>query len=187
MARASTKLTDKEEAFILEYLSNGFNGVQAALKTYDTDAYATAAAIASENLKKPKIRTRIQKHFDILAMTAEEALARLTSIARGDFGNLIRFQEDDDGHLNAWVSLEQARELGMMHLIKEVKQTSTTKGEDGELLERTVWVKLHDAHSAIVEILKIHGKFKEKIEHSGEINTNAKVTVYIPDNGRGDR
>ena len=48
------KLSKKEKGFIKDYLDTG-NGTQSALKNYDTTDYMTAASIASENLKKPKI------------------------------------------------------------------------------------------------------------------------------------
>ena len=50
----SNKLTHKEKGFV-EDVAKGLPGVKAALNNYDTDDYSTAGAIASENLKKPKI------------------------------------------------------------------------------------------------------------------------------------
>lgn len=50
------ELTHKQSKFVAEYAKNGGNGVQAALKAYDTDDYNTANAIAHENLNKPTIR-----------------------------------------------------------------------------------------------------------------------------------
>lgn len=49
------KLTLKQRNFLQEYFKTG-NGVQSAMKIYDTEDYQTAAAIASENLKKLKPR-----------------------------------------------------------------------------------------------------------------------------------
>ncbi len=48
------RLTKKETAFVKEFAATG-NGVQSALKAYDTDNYSVAGSIASENLQKPKI------------------------------------------------------------------------------------------------------------------------------------
>ncbi len=41
------KLKQKQKAFISEYVANGGNGVQAALRVYDTEDYNTANQIAS--------------------------------------------------------------------------------------------------------------------------------------------
>lgn len=55
------RLTLKQEEFTKEYVSNHGNGTQAALKTYDTVDAATAAAIATENLKKTHMRVAIDE------------------------------------------------------------------------------------------------------------------------------
>lgn len=55
-------MTDKQQAFIAEYLINGFNATQAAITAgYSEDS---ARAIGCENLTKPDIREAIQKHVD---------------------------------------------------------------------------------------------------------------------------
>lgn len=56
----SKKLTKKERKFVNEYAESG-NGVQSALKAYDTTDYATAGVIAVENLEKPKIIDELKK------------------------------------------------------------------------------------------------------------------------------
>lgn len=52
-AISEPKLTKKERAFLKEFIATG-NGTLSALKVYDTDDYATAGVIASENLKRLK-------------------------------------------------------------------------------------------------------------------------------------
>lgn len=54
----SKKLTKKQKGFVKDYVETG-NGTQAALKNYDTEDENTAAAIASENLTKPKIEQAV--------------------------------------------------------------------------------------------------------------------------------
>lgn len=55
------RLTKKQRMFLQEYIKTG-NGTKAALMAYDTDDYAVAAAIASENLKllKQPIKTYLE-------------------------------------------------------------------------------------------------------------------------------
>ena len=70
------RLTIKEQKFVKNYIKNDGNGVKTALEVYDTEDYNTAGAIASENLKKPKIQKAIQdalpdellaqKHLELL-------------------------------------------------------------------------------------------------------------------------
>jgi phage terminase small subunit len=57
---ANIKLTMKQDAFIKEYILNGGNATQAALKAgYKKD---TAGEMGCENLKKPYIQDAIEKH-----------------------------------------------------------------------------------------------------------------------------
>src|SRR5665213_2751507 len=53
------KLTKKQRNFVNEYAEKP-NGVQAALASYDTSDYGTAAVIATENLKKPNIIAELE-------------------------------------------------------------------------------------------------------------------------------
>jgi hypothetical protein len=52
--KAVKRLSHKEKGFISD-IAKGETGVQAVLNNYDTEDYHTAGAIASENLKKPRI------------------------------------------------------------------------------------------------------------------------------------
>jgi len=54
------KLTKKQDAFVKEYLLNGFNGTQAAIKAGYSEN--TACAIANENLTKPNIKKAVEAH-----------------------------------------------------------------------------------------------------------------------------
>lgn len=54
-----SKLTKKERGFVKDYALTE-NGTQSALKHYDTNKESVAAAIASENLNKPKIVEAIE-------------------------------------------------------------------------------------------------------------------------------
>jgi len=66
--------TLKQRRFVTEYLKTG-NGTQSALKAYDTEDPNTAHAIASENLRKPTIRTLIEEF-------ADEALTRIKELSK---------------------------------------------------------------------------------------------------------
>lgn len=55
----ATKLTKKQRGFIKDYLKTG-NGTQTVIKHYKVNSENVAGAIASENLRKPKIRKAIE-------------------------------------------------------------------------------------------------------------------------------
>lgn len=71
----SSRLSTKERGFIKDKI-RGETGVQAALNNYDTEDYDTAASIASENLRKPKIVNALEKALpdDLLAKVHVEGL-----------------------------------------------------------------------------------------------------------------
>ncbi|MDQ3816098.1 MAG: terminase small subunit [Acidobacteriota bacterium] len=73
-------LSVKQKTFIKEYIANEGNGTLAALKSYDTDDYATANAIAVENLQKPSIKEAIEQALVKLELTPEWILNKHKTI-----------------------------------------------------------------------------------------------------------
>lgn len=79
------RISKKQRGFAKDFVESG-NGTQAALKNYDTKDYMTAAAIASENLRKPQVRELIEgyaeratKNIQTLAENAENETVRLNA------------------------------------------------------------------------------------------------------------
>jgi len=60
------KLTKKEKGFADDYLDTG-NGTQSALNNYDTVDDNVAASIASQNLRKLKVRQYIEDKAEVVA------------------------------------------------------------------------------------------------------------------------
>jgi phage terminase small subunit len=94
------KLTKKEKGFVHDYLKTG-NGTKAALKNYNTTDENTAAAIASENLRKPKIENYIasllpddllaEKHLALLNKEDENGNIDVMAVKAGlDMGYKIK-------------------------------------------------------------------------------------------------
>lgn len=69
------RLTTKQKAFAEEYIRNGGNGTQAAMKVYDTEDNATARSIASENLTKPNIMDELLRTAERLGVTREKVVS----------------------------------------------------------------------------------------------------------------
>lgn len=147
-------LTDKQRAFIDEYMID-MNATRAAIRA----GYAenSARSIGYENLTKPDIRQAIDERLKSRAMGADEAVARLATWARGDVSPFIRATTDDDGQPCIVVDLTTDEARANLHLIKKIKQ-----GMNG--LE----IELHDAKDAVLNLLKLAGKFVERVEHSGK-------------------
>lgn len=174
-----SKLTSKQRAFLDDYLSNGFNATKAALEAgYSKDtAYSQGARL----LKNVEIKSAIDTFFEENSMGAKEVAWRLTSIARGDLGDVYN---EKTGQID-W---KKARESGLTYLIKKVDTrtirttTINAKGEEVEVEVIEDRYELHDPLKALSLIGKQHGLFidKQEIKHSGEIDIKA-YKGFTPD------
>lgn len=129
------KLTDKQQAFINEYLQC-WNAAQAARKAGYSEM--TARSIGSENLTKPDIVEEIQRRITEMTMSADEALIRLSDHARADMSDFITIR-----HGLPFVDLEKASQRGKLHLLKKFRNT-----------DKGVEIELQDVQSALVQVLK---------------------------------
>ena len=68
------KLTPKQEAFVAEYVRNGGNAKQAAIKAYPNQSEDVAAHQGWENLQKPQLAQAIRDEFTRQGVTLEKAL-----------------------------------------------------------------------------------------------------------------
>lgn len=169
------KFTDKQQAFIDAYVTNGKNGTQAAI----TAGYSETSArvIAHENLTKPDIRAEINRLLREHTMPPDEVLSRLSDHASGDLGDVT----GDDGTFD-W---KTARENGKTSLIKKVKRKTRREHRKDGLVVETVdeEIEFHNPQIALQLLGKYHGLFTEKTAlevsgpNGGPIETAAKVDV----------
>jgi phage terminase small subunit len=66
-------ITPKQAKFV-SHIAEGKSGTEAALLAYNTESLGTAQVISSENLKKPMVRSAIDKAIGTLDLTAIKAL-----------------------------------------------------------------------------------------------------------------
>jgi phage terminase small subunit len=142
------RLTPRQELFCLKYFELS-NATQAAIIAGYSPR--TAAVIASENLRKPKIASRIQELqqsvIDESVMSILERKRKLTEIARG---NLLDYQEvgADGGYLSI------GKESPNTGAIAEI--TSRTEyDEKGSGAAVITKVRLHNPIQAIAEMNKM--------------------------------
>lgn len=159
-------LNKTDLATLAEYLQT-WNGTRAWMKTHPKSSYNSARASAAEWLAKPNIKAAIQDKLDELQMTSDEAIKRVSDMARGDIGDLI----DDNGLLD----LRVARQKGMTKLIKKIKQKTVTRigktDSDDDIEITEIEFEMYDAKSALDTILKAGGKLKD-----GEMTINVRLT-----------
>lgn len=75
------KLTGKQKTFVAEYISNGKNATQAALKAYPDVTYNTARYTGSTNLAKPNINEAISAALAKSEATPEYSVLGIKRVA----------------------------------------------------------------------------------------------------------
>ena len=156
----------KWRAFVDEYFRLNMNGTRAYKAVYGVEDDNVAGASAARLLGKVKVKAEIERRLKEKAMAADEVITRLADMARGDLGDFMDIES-----MSFDISLQKAKELGLTHLIKKVKQrTVTTVDSSGEETETNVQeIELHSSLEALNTIARAHGLFKDQIEHSGDI------------------
>lgn len=78
-------INKKQQDFIMEYISNGFNAVQAYQAAYPTSTYATARTNAYKLLANKEIKAEIERQVKMILeakhITAERVLLEIADIA----------------------------------------------------------------------------------------------------------
>jgi hypothetical protein len=152
-------------AFVAAYFENNMNGTRAYLSLHPKSSYDAAKSSASDTLTKPNVKAEIKRILTERAMSAEEAIARVGAIAKAELFPFIRI--DDDGFVYFNFSDPQAREH--LYLVKKMKTKRERRvagaGKSAEAWEgEWVEVELHDAHAALRDILKMHGKLTDRVD-----------------------
>jgi len=137
-------LTTKQAAFVEEYFID-FNATQAAKRAGYGGSNPTLAAIGSENLTKPKIIQRVSARLAESAMLADEVLARLAEIARGEHGKYVTV----DGS----VDFAQLVADDKAYLVKSIRDTAQGKS-----------IEFCDMQKALVDIGRHHQLFTDSVD-----------------------
>jgi phage terminase small subunit len=176
-------LTTKQRLFVESYLSNGFNATEAARMAGYKGSENTLSSVGYENLRKPEIAALVSERMNEAAMSANEVLARLSAIARGNLEDVV----DEDGRFD----FDKARRAKKTGLLKKLKRKATKKqvdartegkDEEAETIETSVVYEevefeMYSAHEALKDLGKYHKLFAERYEHSGPGGTAIPITV----------
>ena len=128
-----TKLTAKQDAFVKEYILNGGNATQAALKAgYSEDS---ARFVGSENLTKPNIKKAIEKHRqkqeEVFLMSKTDKLKVLEKII-----SATASEDGEKGVLNASAAIAAIKEHNLMQGHNAPTETNTNIKVEQSLKER---------------------------------------------------
>ena len=102
-------LTAKQEAWAAEYIRNGGNAKQAAIKAYPNVTEDSAGVIGWENLNKLKLAQEIKKEFARQGVTLEKALK---PVAKGLEAKDRDGKDDIDKQLRAHDRFMKAINMG---------------------------------------------------------------------------
>ena len=171
-------LSKKHALFVAEYLKC-FNGTQAYMLVYPKSGYDSARATSCGLLAKPNIRAEIEKYKNASLMQADEAFKLTSDIARGDVSEFIT-------SLGA-LDIDALRKSGKGRLIKKIKQRTVTKigkkDDDEDVEVHDTEIEFYDAQAAQRDILKVHGKFTDKVD----VTSGGERIEPKDDNARFDR
>ena len=161
-------MTKKQKRFVEEYLID-LNATQAAIRSgYSPD---TAGSIGAENLKKPEIKSRIDKAMAersrrtginqdrVLQELARIGFAKITDVVDPETAEIRTDASDDD-----------------LACIQSIKIKPNEFGTERE-------VKLYDKKAALVDLGKHLGLFKDKVELSGDMDLNITIDYGEDDTG----
>ena len=163
-------MTKKQKLFIEEYLID-LNATQAAIRAgYSPD---TAYSIGSENLKKPEIRARIEKAMaERSKRTGINQDRVLQELAKIGFANITDIVDPNTAEV-----LPDAKEEDLA-CIQSIKVRPNEWGTERE-------VKMYDKKSALVDIGRHLGMFKDNLVVSGLEKEKSKLDNLI-NQMRGD-
>jgi phage terminase small subunit len=158
------ELTPKQNAFVAAYVQHG-NATRAAVDAgYSQN---TASAHASRLLTNGGVKAKIAELLTAYAMPAEEVIARLSDQARVDIGDLM----DDNG----FIDIAKAKRLKATRFIRKLTQTQTA---DGEILNTTITVEIHDAQKALITLAKHYGLLIDRVQVStGDVEEQITAAV----------
>lgn len=161
-------MTKKQKRFVEEYLID-LNATQAAIRAgYSPE---TAGSIGAENLKKPEIKSRIDKAMAersrrtginqdrVLQELARIGFAKITDVVDPETAEIRTDASDDD-----------------LACIQSIKIKPNEFGTERE-------VKLYDKKSALVDLGKHLGLFKDKVELTGDMDLNITIDYGEDDAG----
>lgn len=158
-------LRGKQQRFVDEYLIDR-NATQAAIRAGYSEK--TAQQMGSENLLKPVIQSAIAKGEAELAertkITQDKVMKELEKIG---FSNMLDYVTITDGGdpVTDFSALTRDQAAAISEIV--VEEYTEGRGEDARNVKRTKF-KLSDKRSALVDMGKHLGMFKDHLVHSND-------------------
>jgi len=177
---ADETLTDKQSAFVAEYLHNGFNATRAAIAA----GYAkeTAYSEGGRQLRNVDVVAAIKVGLDKNGITPDRIDCEFAQMAMGtDPAELNKL-------LEGGATLADLREMGFdTRQIKKIKSRREVKGQGANATAYDVTeVEMYDRLAALEKMGKVRAMFTERRETIGD-SPAAVVHVNVGDIGDVNR
>lgn len=195
------KLSRADEVFVSEYLLC-FNATAAYKKAHPNAKDTTAASNGWKLLRKTEIKEAIQSRLDEVHMGADEALKIQAEFARADVG--VFFKVTDEWMFNPLPEYEILDEREVLdetveppkvrisyrvrHVVLDMDKIIDPRYSHlihkfSNSRKNGLSIETYDRQAAIRDILKIHGKFTDKVD----VTSNGETIAPKEDNARFDR
>jgi phage terminase small subunit len=160
--RRNRRLSEKEKAFIAEYLVD-LNGSQAAIRAgYSRKSVAKMAYLI---LKRPRVIDAIAetqaKRLAAIDMRAENVLSELSAVARGNVLDYMRLGRDGEPIVD-FSGLERERAAALSEVC--VEDFADGRGQNKRDVRR-VKFRMHDKVAALDKLAKHFGLLRERVSH----------------------
>ena len=173
-AKPKDRLTQKQEAFCLNYVKLG-NATESAIKAGYSPK--TSNEIAAQNLAKLSIQARLaelrKKTEDSTIMDVKERKQRLTEIARARLTDFMEMGAD-----GSWVNV--GPESQYPGAVQEL-HSRTEYDDDSDKSTVYTSVKLHDPMKAIDLLNKMDGIYKPEGAQVNIDNRRVEINVISPE------
>lgn len=150
-----SSLSAMQRTFLVEYLLTG-NATRAA----EAAGYAHPDKQGPRLRHNDKIQAAIDEYFHQQEMSAGEVIARLSQQAKAEYGRYLRW---DPQRSEVVCNLEALLADGLGHLIKKVGYERTGSETAVQVVE------FYDAHTALVDVGRYHGLFKDSVNLSVDV------------------
>lgn len=174
---ASKKLSPRQDRFVAEYLID-LNATQAAIRAgySKKTAQEQGSRLLSNAMVAEAIQRRQSRIAAKLEITQESVVAELAKIAFADIRKAVRWGRSP---IDATSENASPNGLGIypVELVpsEEIDDATAAAVSEVSLTQTGVKIKMHDKKSALVDLGKHLGMFKEQVEHSGSVTFQ---TVY---------
>lgn len=156
----SEALTVKQTKFLEAYITNGWNGTEAAKVAGYSGNRDALAVHASMTLRNHKVRRFLEQRMLEAGLTEGQITARLSEVATASIAWFL----DKRGAIIP----SRIRRYG--YLVREYE--APAKGKRAR-------IKLHNSMEALGMLAKIRGMFQDRVELTGEVTSSTQSRVEV--------